>query len=173
MISEKYTIGFLSTDKKSRMRPILVFGNQPEDIEGYEEAINSDEMYVPHHILEKDFTMNELQQMNRYDIVPADELIWLPQSFHNGNKDIHKGLRICKLGAKKGSKLTLKPETIEKRFYLKYERIIEKENKRREQKLFKLRFEITLNRTDISRQRKWVVAHRIANKYGVDSEFTI
>ena len=83
MISENYTIGFLNTDKKSRFKPNLVFGNKPEDIEGYEEAINSDEMYVPHHKLEKDYTMNELQQMNRYDIVPSNELIWLPQSYHN------------------------------------------------------------------------------------------
>lgn len=164
MISENYTIGFLSTDKKSRQKPILVFGNKPEDIEGYEEAINSDEMYVPHHKLEKDYTMKELQQMNRYDIVPANELIWLPQSVHNGNNDIHKGLRECKSGNKKGCKIILKPETIKKRFYEKYEKIVEKENNRRELKLRKLRFELVYNRTDISRQRKDVICYTILSK---------
>lgn len=83
MISEQYTNGFLANNGKSRIKPILVFGNNPEDITGYEEAIISNELYVPHHILEKDYTMKELQQMNRYDVVPASELVWLPQSFHN------------------------------------------------------------------------------------------
>lgn len=83
MISEQYTNGFLANNGKSRIKPILVFGNNPEDITGYDEAISSNELYVPHHILEKDYTMKELQQMNRYDVVPASELVWLPQSFHN------------------------------------------------------------------------------------------
>lgn len=85
-----------------------------------------------------------------------------------GNREIHKGLRECKSGNKKGCKIILKPETIEKRFYLKYEKVVEEMNNTRYSRLFKLRFEITLNRTDISRQRKWVVAHRIANENGVD-----
>ena len=40
-------------------------------------------MYVPHHRLEKDYTMKELQEMGRYDIVPPEELIWLPISKHH------------------------------------------------------------------------------------------
>ena len=95
--------------------------------------------------------------------------------YHNhtitGNRDIHKGLRINKGGNRKGHTPIIKPETIEKRFYLKYEKIVEEMNNTRDIRLFKLRFEITFNRTDISRQRKWVVAHRIAKEYGVDTQF--
>lgn len=29
-----------------------VYGNNITDIEGWEEALSSDEMYVPHHVLE-------------------------------------------------------------------------------------------------------------------------
>ena len=83
MISDSYTMGQLQTNGKTRHKPILVFGNKPQDIEGYTEAINSDEMYVPHHRLEKDYTMAELQEMGRYDIVPPEELIWLPISKHH------------------------------------------------------------------------------------------
>lgn len=61
----------------------LVFGNKPQYIEGYAEAISSNELYIPHHRLEKDYTMKELQEMGRYDIVPPEELIWLPISKHH------------------------------------------------------------------------------------------
>lgn len=72
----------------------LVFGNKPEDIEGYEDAITSDEMYVPHHVLEYKYTIDELVSMNRYDKVSADELIWMLQSVHNCNSTLHKGVRL-------------------------------------------------------------------------------
>lgn len=72
----------------------LVFGNKQEDIEGYEDAITSDEMYVPHHVLEYKYTIDELVSLNRYDKVSADELIWMPQSVHNRNATLHKSVRL-------------------------------------------------------------------------------
>ena len=156
MISEHYTKGY--NNKKS----ILVFGNKPEDITGYADAISSDELYVPHHILEKDYTMKELQQMNRYDNVPASELVWLPQSFHNGNREIHKGLRESK--PNHIGKWTRSEKTRQKLFYSKYERKVEFENKQREQRLMKIRFELTFNRTDISRQRKYKLCESIIKR---------
>lgn len=72
----------------------LVFGNKPEDIEGYEDAISSSEMYMPHHVLEWKYTKDELVSMNRYDKVSADELIWMLQSVHNSNSTLHKGVRL-------------------------------------------------------------------------------
>lgn len=70
-----------------------VFGNRPEDIEGYDEAISSKEMYVPHHVLEWKYSVEELKQMNRYNKVKADELIWMPQSVHNLNGVLHIEVR--------------------------------------------------------------------------------
>lgn len=70
-----------------------VFGNSPEDIEGYEEAINSTEMYVPHHVLEWKYSVEELKAMGHYDKVSPDELIWMPESVHNSNPVLHKGIR--------------------------------------------------------------------------------
>jgi len=69
-----------------------VFGNKITDIEGWEEALFSDEMYVPHHVLEWLYTKEELKAMNRYDDVSPDELIWMPRSVHNSNSIIHKGI---------------------------------------------------------------------------------
>ena len=93
MISENYTIGQKKRNGKRR-KPCLVFGNKITDIEGWEEALESEERYVPHHVLEWKYTEEELRQMNRYDEVPAEELIWMPRSIHNSNKTIHKGLKI-------------------------------------------------------------------------------
>ena len=70
-----------------------VFGNRPEDIEGYEEAINSNEMYVPHHVLEWKYSKEELKLMGRYDKVSPDELIWMPENVHNFNPTLHKDVR--------------------------------------------------------------------------------
>ena len=72
----------------------LVFGNKQEDIEGYEDAISSSEMYVPHHVLEWKYTVDELVAMNRYWQVDASELIWMSQSVHNNNSTLHKGVRL-------------------------------------------------------------------------------
>ena len=71
-----------------------VFGNKPEDIEGHEDAIASDELYVPHHVLEFKYTVDELVAMNRYWQVDASELIWMSQSVHNNNSTLHKGVRL-------------------------------------------------------------------------------
>lgn len=62
-----------------------VFGNKITDIEGWEEALESKEMYVPHHVLEWLYTKDELKAMNRYDNVSPDELIWMPRSLHNSS----------------------------------------------------------------------------------------
>ena len=70
-----------------------VFGNSPEEIEGYEEAINSPELYVPHHVLEWKYSVEELQAMGHYDKVNAEELIWMPASVHNFNPTLHKDVR--------------------------------------------------------------------------------
>lgn len=134
------------------MKPTLVFGNKPQDIEGYAEAINSDELYIPHHRLEKDYTMKELQEMGRYDIVPPEELIWLPQSFHNGNLEIHKGLREC-YEQMKCTKRQHSPEMLEKMFYTRYQNIVEQLNNSRDKRLNKIRFELIYNKP-ISRQAK-------------------
>lgn len=83
MINKDYLIGKLKT----------VFGNKITDIEGWQDALSSSELYVPHHVLEWKYTMEELIQMNRYYDVPADELIWMPQSVHRGNQYIHKGYK--------------------------------------------------------------------------------
>ena len=68
------------------------FGNNPWDIEGFDDAISSEEMYVPHHVLEWKYSVEELKQMNRYDEVNADELIWMTQSVHNNNEILHIGV---------------------------------------------------------------------------------
>lgn len=80
--------------KQYTQRHKLVFGNKPEDIERYNEAISSNELYVPHHVLEFMYTIAELESMNRYWLVSPDELIWMPQSVHKNNPTLHKG---CKL----------------------------------------------------------------------------
>ena len=61
----------------------LVFGNKPQVIEGYNEAMASDELYVPHHRLEIDYTRRELIALGRYYTVPPEELIWLPITKHH------------------------------------------------------------------------------------------
>ena len=81
-----------------------VFGNKITDIEGWEEALDSNEMYIPHHVLEWKYTKEELKQMNRYDVVPAEELIWMPRSVHNSNRFLHIGMRI-KIENQKGKKV--------------------------------------------------------------------
>ena len=72
-----------------------VFGNNPWDIEiadgsTFEEMVTSPEMYIPHHVLEWKYTDDELNEMGRYKKVPAEELIWVRRSTHNGNKILHK-----------------------------------------------------------------------------------
>ena len=66
------------------------FGNNPEEIEGYEEAINdTEELYIPHHVLEWKFSSSELKAMDRYWEVSKEELIWIPRSVHNNNEILH------------------------------------------------------------------------------------
>ena len=81
MINKDYLTGKIKT----------VFGNKITDIENWEEALESEEMYVPHHVLEWKYTKEELKQMNRYDVVPPEELIWMLRKAHNSNRFLHKG----------------------------------------------------------------------------------
>lgn len=79
----------------SRYTNRKVFGNNPWDIEiadgsTFEEMIDSPEMYIPHHVLEWKYTYDELNEMGRYKKVPAEELIWVRRSTHNGNAILHK-----------------------------------------------------------------------------------
>lgn len=92
MIGKIYT-GFFGKNG-SWYKPQLVFGNKPYDIEGFEEAILSEEEYVPHHILECRFTEDELRALNRYENVRPEELIWMPKSIHDSNLNLHKGCRL-------------------------------------------------------------------------------
>lgn len=162
MISDYYTIGlgrYHETKSKNG-----VFGNKPQDIEGYQEAISSDELYIPHHKMEIFFTHKELEEMGRYDPCPANELIWLPISEHHGSRKLHVGLRVCNIGRRKGQKYTWTPETKERHFYKRYETLVEKISKLREIQINRVRFELTLTRTDISKQRKYQIMQRLLTK---------
>lgn len=59
----------------------------------FEEMLNDPEMFVPHHLLEIVYSSDELVQMNRYNIVPANELIWVRDSTHRSNNVIHVGIK--------------------------------------------------------------------------------
>lgn len=79
----------------SRYTNRKVFGNRPWEIEiadgsTFEEMVASPEMYVPHHVLEWKYTYDELNEMGRYKIVPAEELIWVRRSVHQSNEVLHK-----------------------------------------------------------------------------------
>lgn len=65
------------------------------EIEGYEDAIASDEKYTCHHVLEYKFRMDELIAMNMYFKVSPEFLIWMPSSVHRNNSTLHAGTR-CK-----------------------------------------------------------------------------
>lgn len=105
-----------------------VFGNKPWEIEGFEEAISSEEMYVPHHVLEWKYTIDELKSMGHYDKVSPEELIWMPRSVHSTNKWLHKGITFKHLKGNtctKGRKITHKPRTeFNKRFREHYSMVM-------------------------------------------------
>ena len=61
-------------------------------IEGYEDAIESDEPYTCHHVLEYLYKQQELEAMNMYLCVSPEFLIWMPTSVHRGNPTIHAGI---------------------------------------------------------------------------------
>lgn len=75
-------------DKKKHPK---AFGCNIEDIEGYDDAVASPELYVIHHVLEWKYTSKELISMNRYWDVDPSELIFVPASLHLSSKFIHKG----------------------------------------------------------------------------------
>lgn len=96
MISEIYTYGYDTKAKNGKVyhhSPRLVFGNKPEEIERYKEAIEDKEnLWIPHHVLEWKYTKEELIKMNRYDKVIPDELIWIRYDYHTSFEFIHKAV---------------------------------------------------------------------------------
>lgn len=86
--------------KRYATRKYKVYGNNPEDIEGYDDAVSSTELYICNHVLEWKYTAEELKKLNRYDKVDASELIWIPKSIHQGNKYIHKSVIMGQEGQK-------------------------------------------------------------------------
>lgn len=58
-------------------------------IEGYDDAISSEESYTCHHVLEWLYRMDELIAMNLYNKVDPEFLIWMPTSVHRNNPWIH------------------------------------------------------------------------------------
>lgn len=75
---------------KTKVSPVKCYGNDPWEIEGYEDAVSSDKLYICHHVLEWKYSVEELKNMNRYENVPSSELIWIEESIHRGNRFIHK-----------------------------------------------------------------------------------
>ena len=99
MISTVYTYGYDTEGVNGKMyhhSPRKVFGNEPWEIEisepdmTFEEMLADPELFIPHHLLEILYSKEELEQMNRYDTVKPDELIWMRDSTHIGNNIIHK-----------------------------------------------------------------------------------
>lgn len=74
-------------------------------------------------------------------------------------------MRECKSGPKKGQKYKLNPELLEYRKVRDLEAQIEKFNNGREKRLRKIRFELTLNRTDISSSRKYKLIEQLSTRY--------
>lgn len=81
--------------------------------------------------------------------------------------EIHKGLRECKHGSEVGVKKVWKSSTVDKYFYARYEKIVEYMNNTREKRLRKVRFELTLNRTDISISRKGQICNDYMIRFDV------
>ena len=66
----------------------------PELIENYEEAINDTEnLWVCHHRLEQVFSLEELKLADWYYDRKPEELIFLKREYHDGNPDLHIGIR--------------------------------------------------------------------------------
>lgn len=97
MIGNCYTGRVKSENGKFYIcKPVKVFGNDPWEIEisepdmTFEEMMNDEDMFVAHHLLELIYSEDELKEMNRYEIVPSNELIWIREGTHQKNKYIHK-----------------------------------------------------------------------------------
>lgn len=73
-----------------KYKNLKLFGVLATDIEGYDDAISSPEKYVCHHVLEWKYTVDELKAMNRYEIVTAEELMFVPASIHSTSLYLHK-----------------------------------------------------------------------------------
>lgn len=67
----------------SQIRRLKKYCREPiENIKGYKEAVESEEMYDCHHINELTFSREELKKMNMYYNRPASELIIITRYDH-------------------------------------------------------------------------------------------
>lgn len=62
-------------------------------VENYEEAKNSPDLYVLHHLAECRFTSAELKEMDRYYHRPPEELLFVEVKMHTANRNLHIGNR--------------------------------------------------------------------------------
>ena len=87
-----------------------------EQIENYDKAINSDEMYICHHQLEAFFTSKELKAMGKYYNRPARELIFLSYKEHRDwpHKGFNESDNALRNLTKEQRSAALRPEAIEK-----------------------------------------------------------
>lgn len=98
MISEIYIYGYDTEcgDKIYHHSPRKVYGNEPWEIDisepdmTFEEMLEDEEMFIPHHLLEIVFSQKDLIKMGRYKNVKPSELIWIRKSTHQSNNTIHK-----------------------------------------------------------------------------------
>lgn len=108
-----------------------VFGCNAWEIEGFEDAIKSDELYIPHHVLEYKYSVEELVSMNRYYKVSPDELIWVSEKVHNGNSVLHKGHKVANENRKGKHIKPLGPESRKKLSEAMKRRKLSEEHKRK------------------------------------------
>lgn len=76
----------------------------PELIENYEEAVNDTENeWICHHKLEQVFTSEELKRAGWYYNRKPEEFVFIKRQYHDGNPDLHIGVRrnnLAKFGRK-------------------------------------------------------------------------
>ena len=76
------------------LRAVKRFCKNYTEIENYTEAISdTSEMWACHHRMEEVFTSKELIRAGWYYDRKASELIFIRQSEHNGNPELHIGCR--------------------------------------------------------------------------------
>lgn len=60
-------------------------------VENYEEAKNSPDLYVLHHLAECRFSSTELKEMDRYYNRPPEEFLFIEDMLHRESKVLHWG----------------------------------------------------------------------------------
>ena len=61
------------------------------EVENYDDAVKSKEMYVLHHCAEFRYTVKELKALDKYFNRPPEELIFIPDSLHIKCTELHIG----------------------------------------------------------------------------------